>query len=196
MNADFLCHHGIKGQKWGVRRYQNQDGSLTDEGRKRAALRTRVSKNIKTTDAANEIVRTLSDKEKQLLGASLHEDWVEKEHELETSANLTKRIIHEKGNIPISMFEIWDDGGPNGQIAIATRSGDKYRGHGNAAKAAQKGLDWYNKYGKKKMENLYWIAEKSNKGSIRLAERLGFEQLGPDRAPYKDEDYVYYRYKQ
>lgn len=32
---DFLCHHGIKGQKWGVRRYQNPDGSLTPEGRKR-----------------------------------------------------------------------------------------------------------------------------------------------------------------
>lgn len=30
-----LAHHGIKGQKWGVRRYQNPDGSLTDEGRKR-----------------------------------------------------------------------------------------------------------------------------------------------------------------
>lgn len=28
-----LCHHGIKGQKWGVRRYQNADGSLTAKGR-------------------------------------------------------------------------------------------------------------------------------------------------------------------
>ena len=27
-----LYHHGIKGQKWGVRRYQNPDGSLTAEG--------------------------------------------------------------------------------------------------------------------------------------------------------------------
>lgn len=32
---DYLAHHGIKGQKWGVRRYQNSDGSLTAEGRKR-----------------------------------------------------------------------------------------------------------------------------------------------------------------
>lgn len=32
-----LYHAGIKGMKWGVRRYQNKDGSLTDAGRKRYA---------------------------------------------------------------------------------------------------------------------------------------------------------------
>lgn len=31
----YLQHHGILGQKWGIRRYQNPDGSLTEEGRKR-----------------------------------------------------------------------------------------------------------------------------------------------------------------
>ena len=30
-----LIHSGVKGMKWGVRRYQNSDGSLTPEGRKR-----------------------------------------------------------------------------------------------------------------------------------------------------------------
>lgn len=34
-NYNTLCHHGIKGQKWGIRRFQNDDGTLTAEGRKR-----------------------------------------------------------------------------------------------------------------------------------------------------------------
>lgn len=35
VSSDELMHYGIKGQKWGRRRYQNADGSLTAEGRKR-----------------------------------------------------------------------------------------------------------------------------------------------------------------
>lgn len=37
MSERYLRHFGIKGMKWGVRRYQNKDGSLTAAGRKRQA---------------------------------------------------------------------------------------------------------------------------------------------------------------
>ena len=49
-----LCHHGILGQKWGVRRYQNSDGSLTDEGKKRySQLRSDLDSSKDTIKALN-----------------------------------------------------------------------------------------------------------------------------------------------
>ena len=46
INNEELYHHGIKGQRWGVRRYQNADGSLKDASKKRY---------IKSTLKRNEI---------------------------------------------------------------------------------------------------------------------------------------------
>lgn len=36
-DTDSLYHHGILGMKWGIRRYQNKDGSLTEAGKRRLA---------------------------------------------------------------------------------------------------------------------------------------------------------------
>lgn len=59
-----LCHYGIKGMKWGVRRYQKKDGTLTKEGKERNIYRNNIIRNRPYTDDVNDIVRTLSNKEK------------------------------------------------------------------------------------------------------------------------------------
>ena len=49
MENEFIYHHGIKGQKWGVRRYQNEDGSLTNAGKKRYSSDSKTSENKKSS---------------------------------------------------------------------------------------------------------------------------------------------------
>lgn len=63
-----LQHHGIKGQKWGVRRFQNTDGSLTAEGKKRYSVND-YQQTIDKTKTAGKIVneaKTLNNTVKKL----------------------------------------------------------------------------------------------------------------------------------
>ena len=59
-----LYHYGVKGQKWGVRRYQNSDGSLTDAGKKRVAkLNAKINKaDKKAIEAFNSSKKYFQDK--------------------------------------------------------------------------------------------------------------------------------------
>jgi len=71
MNNEYLAHHGILGMKWGVRRFQNEDGSLTNAGKKRymsgyTSNTTRkyeehLGVNSKEAKASRELDKKLSD---------------------------------------------------------------------------------------------------------------------------------------
>lgn len=67
-----LYHHGVLGQKWGVRRYQNSDGSLTDEGRKRynrdmAKLKERQSRSKRWEEKANDRAQSYNQASRKLI---------------------------------------------------------------------------------------------------------------------------------
>jgi len=176
-----LYHHGIKGQKWGVRRYQNKDGTLTKEGKQRELESRNVKRNEQYTNDINDIVKTLSPKEKEFLGAPEKGDWIDKKHETETLKNKAASFVMKQGDVPISFVEVWTDGGRTGQIALATRNDPKYRGKGYASKNVKQAIDWCRKYGKQSIDELEWIADRNNKASIALGKKYGFIEDDPNK---------------
>lgn len=96
MQSDELFHHGIKGQKWGVRRFQNPDGTLTPAGRKRRAkYEAKIEKRSKKykdkmakegLDAKEERPKTLADMS------------IEELNEAVTRARLEAQLYNEQFN--------------------------------------------------------------------------------------------------
>jgi hypothetical protein len=89
--SDELEHHGILGQKWGVRRYQNADGTLTEEGKKKYSEDAYEVKILKSKNTNN-----LSNDELEILNQRLK---LEQEYKSYTSKgeSYTKKFLAEAG---------------------------------------------------------------------------------------------------
>lgn len=180
--TDSLAHHGILGQKWGVRRYQNPDGSLTPEGRDRLKYRNRISRRRQSTETVNRIVDKISKTEKRMLGVPKHERYMEDEQH---NANVSRRFIQKVNGEPASFADVYRDG----DIAIVTDP--SYRGRNLADKSVKQIVSWYNKRGYKEMPQLTWWCENGNKSSIALAVNNGFKK----QKTKWDDEYSLYTYK-
>lgn len=168
----YLIHHGIKGQKWGVRRYQNPDGSYTEEGRKRNMYRNRARNAYKTKKDMDTLYNKMSDKDKYLL---MDDDYRKEWLTLEEGSAVVKRFIKKVGNEPVAAIDIMDTG-DNENLAVAIMTDPNHRGHGYGYEIAKKGMDWYDK-NKDRIgaKSLSWDPYTNNKPSRALAEKLGFE---------------------
>ena len=106
---DELYHYGIKGQKWGVRRFQNADGTLTTKGKKRYAkelrtqLRTSGVEGKQWYEMSNDLAR--SDKFKSALGnkfndiSKARDEYVRLSNELNKSyRNQSNKLTEKKLN--------------------------------------------------------------------------------------------------
>ena len=100
-----LYHFGIKGMKWGVRRYQNKDGSLTPKGKKRAI------KDSKTNWGKEKEHQPSSYKSSSLAGlyAATNSEFIRKKLDKSNDQDAIRWIIaHYIGGTPINEISKFD----------------------------------------------------------------------------------------
>lgn len=104
---EYLMHHGIKGQKWGVRRFQNEDGSLTLAGEERY-LKGNDRRNMKgdpnfknAESIANAMVR-MNNKHSRSTSDTMHKSYALEREENKTG-KFDKKAHEEINNYLILM---------------------------------------------------------------------------------------------
>ena len=88
-----VYHAGIKGMKWGVRRYQNSDGTLTDAGKRRYARDARERGYDKQDDSGT-YYKTSGKK-----GNKREDLQVDAERYITEDMQRTQRVLQETGNV-------------------------------------------------------------------------------------------------
>lgn len=187
-NDDYVVHHGVIGQKWGVRRYQNKDGSLTKAGKLQALDNRRARNANKTESDVDSIVSTLNKHDRYLLDMDDDEtEWLRSDQR----RWVVKRFIENVENKPVAFVDVLnegenDKGNPNVAISIATRNDERNKGYGYkvAKRATENIIRNSDKYG-----TVTWRARAENVASQKLAEKLGYK-LDEKKS---DNNWRYYR---
>lgn len=102
MSPTYLEHHGILGQKWGVRRFQNSDGSLTTEGKER------YSKSSKLANSLHKKASELEPKITSDVTSSIRESGSNVyglDHRLKTQESTARKILTDSKEKRISLEE-------------------------------------------------------------------------------------------
>lgn len=125
MSNYVLIHHGIKGQKWGVRRFQNPDGTLTEAGKKRLlngsgektykTLKKQVRKKRAEEQGSSNrwrgvtpigenskrLIAERGQKEKEYKNSKAYKDWEKKYNDYERRAQKK----HAEGKLDIDKYD-------------------------------------------------------------------------------------------
>lgn len=77
--SDEFYHHGVLGMKWGVRRYRNKDGSLTEAGKKRQQKKERSDHYWKLLESEAAVINTKRNRDTFTLMAETEKDPAKKQ---------------------------------------------------------------------------------------------------------------------
>lgn len=166
MNDLYLAHHGVKGQKWGVRRYQNKDGSLTDLGKK---IRN-----------YNRTIDSLTDEEYRLFsdGGDRNEEKTFIKTYAEQLENYKKSrvFVSKHGNVTMASLETNGLGDKEWNIGWATHP--KSRGTGVTQRNISEAISLIRKHSDVPISA---VIELENIRSQKTALRAGFRDAGYTR---------------
>lgn len=151
---DELCHYGVKGMRWGVRKERKRSDQ-------------------------DSIFRSLSSTEKRFLtGEKRPKEYLNDEAYGRQTTNIASFMLKDKNGTPVTLCDCWLKVENNrivpgvGEMSIATRSGTEYRGKGYGYKTAKRALEWIIK--KTDLREVEWNPDPKNVASINLATKLGF----------------------
>lgn len=149
--------------------FESETGSYVQSSKKIATERAKKAWN--THGLVDDIINSMSadDRYKVLAG---DDHYLNKEE----GSHVVKRSITKANGKAASFIDLLDDG-KQLQVAIGTRAGDDYRGKGYGYKAAKNAIKWYEQHKYElPYEEIVWGVLRDNYGSIRIAEKLGFEK--------------------
>ena len=132
-----------------------------------------TSYDSKDTKKANDIYKTLSDREKYFLTAEENSKRYVSREEYGKKGSNVYSVIEQYKDTPVSVIDIWKNDRGGADVSIAVRNDEKFRHKGYASRALENGLKYF--YEHPDIEFLVWGVNAENHPSIELAKKYGFE---------------------